>query len=200
MTGGRPSWQLPPATLATNPLPLVSLSVGTTLVRVHSVGRHPYYFGPPSAPRHRFDDPDGRFGVCYLALEDAGAFAETVLRAQRLKAVALADLAKLALADGVLVAPARLVEFGGAGLVQLGAPAGTVHTTYRVTQAWARAFWDHPDAPDGIRYRSRFDDDCHCVALFDRAKGALEIEPGPALPAVSARLGAILDRYHIGLY
>lgn len=200
MTGGRPAWRLPPPDLSRRPLPIVDLAAGTPLVRIHEVTRHPHYFGPPASPRHRFDDPEGAFGVCYLALDDAGAFVETYLRAQDLRAIARADLALGALADGTLQRAVRLVEFAGAGLVQLAVPAGTVHATYRVTQAWARAFWSHPDAADGMLYRSRFDDDCRCVALFDRASAALTIGPGRALTDLPHRLGPVLDRYQLGLY
>lgn len=200
MTGGKPAWRLPPSDLAARPLPVIDLAAGTHLVRIHGITRHPHFFGPPSTPRHRFDDPQGEFGVCYLGLEDAGTFAETFLRAQDLKALARTDLATQALADGTLTRGVRLVEFSGAGLVQLGIPAGTVHATYRVTRPWARAFWAHPDAPDGILYRSRFDNDCHCVALFDRAAAALSIAPGQALTDLPHRLGPVLDRYNLGLY
>ena len=200
MTRGKPAWRLPPSDLARRPLPLPDLAAGTHLVRIHGIGRHPHYFGPPSTPRNRFDDPQGEFGVCYLGLEDAGVFAETFLRAQNLKALAGADLATAALADGTLTRGVRLVEFSGAGLVRLGIPAGTVHATYRVTRPWTRAFWAHPDTPDGILYRSRWDNDCRCVALFDRAASALSIGPGPALIDLPHRLGPVLDRYQLGLY
>lgn len=198
MSGGRPAWRLPPSDLARRPLPIVELSAGTPLARIHGLGRDPRFFG--RAGQARFDAPDGRYGVCYCGLDDAAAFVETILRDQDLGGLALADLARRAIADGVITRPVRLVAFGGTGLRRLRATAGTVHATYRVTQAWSHALWSHRDRPDGIRYRSRFDDDQHCVALFDRAAAAVRFTASAPLPDVPLRLGALLDRYGLALY
>ena len=198
MSGGRPAWRLPPSDLAHRTLPIIELPTGTAVVRIHTVGRDPRYFGRTG--QARFDAPDGSYGVCYGGLDDAAAFVETILRDQDLGGIAQADLASHALADGALVRPARLVAFGGTGLRRLHATAGTVHATYRVTQAWSHALWAHPDQPDGIRYRSRFDDDQHCVALFDRAAAAMRFAASAPLSAVPLRLGAMLDRYGLALY
>jgi hypothetical protein len=69
-----------------------------------------------------------------------------------------------------------------------------------VNKARSHALWTHPDQPDGIRYRSRFVDDQHCVALFDRAATALRFAASAPLSAVPLRLGAMLDRYGLALY
>ena len=198
MSGGRPAWRLPPPDLPSRALPIVALPAGTAVVRIHTVGREPRYFG--RAGDGRFDAPDRRYGVCYCGLDDAAAFVETVLCDQDLGGLARDDLASRAVADGVFTRPVRLVAFGGTGLRRLRATAGTVHATYRVTQAWSEALWSHPDQPDGIRYRSRFDDDQHCVALFDRAAGALRFTASAPLTLVPLRLGALLDRYGLALY
>ncbi len=75
-----------------------------------------------------------------------------------------------------------------------------MHATYRVTQGWSRARWAHPDRPDGMRYRSRFDDDQHWVALFDRASQALPFTASVPLLNVPNRMGPLLDRYDLALY
>jgi hypothetical protein len=197
VTGGRPAWRLPRPELARQRLPLVELPAGTPVVRLHTIGRDPAYFGRNG--RGRFDAPDHTYGVCYLGLDDAAAFVETLLRDQDLRGISRADLKRRGLADGKLIRSIRLVEFGGPGLRQLRAVGGTVHATYRVTQTWGQAFWAHPDQPDGIRYRSRFDDDQHCVALFDRAATALQLTPGVPLPSAPHRLGPLLDHYDLAL-
>ena len=198
MSGGRPAWTPPPPDLPSRKLPLVQLAEGTPIVRLHGLGREPRFFGRTG--RSRFDDPEHGYGVCYLGLSDSAAFVETVLRDQFLRDLSRADLGRLALADGTLGSPVRLVEFGGTGLQRLRTVAGTVHAGYEITQGWSRALWRHPDAPDGILYRSRFDDELHCIALFDRASGVLRLAPGPALVALPLRLGALLDRYQISLH
>ena len=198
MSGGRPAWRLPPFDLARRALPIVELPVGTAVVRIHTVGRGPRYFGRTG--QARFDAPDGSYGVCYCGLDDAAAFVETILRDQDLGGIALADLVSHAIADGMFIRPLRLVGFGGTGLRRLRATAGTVHATYRVTHAWSHALWTHPDQPDGIRYRSRFDDDQQCIALFDRAAAAVRFAASTPLPSVPLRLGTVFDRYGLALY
>jgi hypothetical protein len=198
VSGGRPAWRLPPSDLARRALPIVELPAGTPVVRIHTIGREPRYFGRTG--QARFDAPDGSYGVCYCGLDDAAAFVETILRDQDLGGIAQADLVTHAIADGALVHPTRLVAFGGTGLRRLRATAGTVHATYRVTQVWSHALWAHRDEPDGIRYRSRFDDDQHCVALFDRAASAVRFMASAPLSSVPLRLGALLDRYGLALY
>ncbi|MBA3259062.1 MAG: RES family NAD+ phosphorylase [Gemmatimonadales bacterium] len=198
MTGGRPAWRLPPPDLDQRPLPIVLIAAGTPVVRIHTRHRDPLYFGRTGEAR--FDSPDGAYGVCYLGLDDAAAFVETILRDQDLRGVARSDLTRRALADGVITRPVKLVAFGGSGLSRLRATAGTVHSTYRVTQAWSRALWAHTDQPDGLQYRSRFDDDQRCVALFDRASAALRFTASTPLTKVPGRLGPLLDRYDLGLY
>jgi len=198
VTGGRPAWRLPPPNLAQRRLPIVAVPAGTSVVRIHTLFREPHNFGRTGGAR--FDAPDGSYGVCYLGLDDAGAFVETILRDQDLRGVAYSDLARRAIADGVFARTVRLVALGGSGLRRLRITAGTVYTTYRVTQAWSRALWAHPDRPDGLRYRSRFDDDQHCVALFDRAAQALRFTVSAPLVNVPNRLGPLLDRYDLALY
>ena len=198
MSGGRPAWRLPPGDLDQRDLPIVTVPAMTPVVRLHTRGRDPHYFGRTG--EGRFDDPNRAYGVCYLGFNDAAAFVETILRDQDLSGVAKADLEPRAFADGRFVRPVRLVEFGGRGLRRLGATAGTVHATYRTTQAWSLALWGHPDQPDGIRYRSRFDDDQHCIALFNRAAAGLRFATSAPLLAVAHRLGPVLDRYDLALY
>jgi hypothetical protein len=57
-------------------------------------------------------------------------------------------------------------------------PAQAAGPTYDYPQALAKAIHDHPDHPDGIVYRSRFDDDAVAVVLFDRARPPVRLFPG----------------------
>jgi hypothetical protein len=70
---------------------------------------------------------------------------------------------------------------------------------YALSQLWSRVLWEHSDEPDGILYRSRHDDSALCVALFDRAKGALEVVGDYSLAEDSRQLARLLRRYGLAL-
>jgi hypothetical protein len=205
MTHGGVTWSLPPADLHARSLLTINLAPGTAVHRIHSRKYHPHFFGParPATgakwpdPQHRFDDPEGEYGVCYVGLTDNAAFVETVLRDQWLPHLSAADLEDVCLADGRAGRELRLAQFGGRGLRRLRTNAASVHAPYSITQAWSRALWSHPDKVDGIAYRSGWDDDLTCVVLFARAPGGLVIDPGPPIMDLPHRLGPILDWYEI---
>jgi hypothetical protein len=93
-----------------------------------------------------------------------------------------------------------LVDLTGAGLLQLGADARIeAEADYRASQLWSRAFWSHPDRPDGILYRSRYDGACQCIALYDRVRrqGLATRPEGRLLDHPD--LDAVLRRYRITL-
>lgn len=72
-----------------------------------------------------------------------------------------------------------------------------------MTQPYSRAIHDHPQRPDGIRYRLRHDLDRVGVAIFERAlegRVARFGSRGSLLDSANRRLlGAILDNYQLGL-
>ena len=68
---------LPPLDFPSRELPVETISAGTRLVRIHLAEFAPIYFG--SKGKNRFDDPRRTFGVCYLAMTEEGAYAETCL-------------------------------------------------------------------------------------------------------------------------
>ena len=94
----------------------------------------------------------------------------------------------------------KLARLHGPGLVHLGIGADVVHGhSYAECQQLAMALWRHPDAVDGIQYRSRWDNDCLCVALFDRAADALA-EPDQSLSLADPTIsGPILRMYGVGV-
>jgi RES domain len=193
---------LPPGDLAKRALPITELRSGDILHRVHAVDRGCLWFGPaPGAPPvNRFDDPLGEFRVCYLGTSAEACFAETFLRNPPVRILALSDLSRRSLTPVEVVHNLRLVPLYGAGLAKLGATAEVVNErSYRVSRAWSRALWGHPEKPDGIQYRSRHDDDAFCVALFDRAEQALVAGQAKPLWENAWTLAALLDRYGIGL-
>jgi hypothetical protein len=183
-------------------LPLRSLRAGSRLMRIHAPARRALWFGPGSGrqPIHRFDDPAGRFRVCYLGTTLAVCFAETFLRNPPVRILALADLAGRLIATVEVRRDLRLVPIHGSSLARLGVTAELASgSDYTGSQLWSRALWEHSDQPDGILYRSRHDDSALCVALYDRAKDGLAIVRQHSLAEDPLLLARLLRRYGLGL-
>jgi hypothetical protein len=194
---------LPPSDLRRRALPIHRVPSDAPLFRIHPVHRDALFYGPGKGqpPRGRWDSPDGRFGVCYLAEQPFTAFAECLLRRPGVMALEMEDLKDRALAVIRTLREVRLVAMHGAGLHAVGATAAACTGPYGVSRAWAAALHAHPEKPDGIRYRARHDDDGFAIALFDRAEGAVLESGGAALdsPRCSRYLAEFLDRYGVGL-
>lgn len=184
---------LRPPDLSRRRLPLHVLAPGDRLVRVHTRGREPLFFGPASGapPIGRWDPPDGGFGTCYFA--DAKrpyiAFAERFLRDPQRTLIPEAELRRAGVSVVRVEEPIRVVPFHGAFLKRLGTTAAVAHGDHRESRRWAQALWEHEDSPGGVRWRSRIDDDGFAVALFDRSREAVRVvETIPLLEA-----GGVLD-------
>ncbi|HMC62074.1 MAG TPA: RES family NAD+ phosphorylase [Candidatus Solibacter sp.] len=183
-------------------LPLNRARPGTRWMRIHARSRNGLWFGPGSgvAPVHRFDDPDGRFRVCYLGTAVEVCFAETFLRNPPIRILALDDLAERFIATIEVRRELRLVPIHGPGLAKLGATAELASGSgYAASRLWSRALWEHADRPDGILYRSRQDDSALCVALYDRAGDGLAVVQDTPLTADSQMLARLLRRYAVAL-
>ena len=169
--------------------------------RIHRLPHDPLHFG--HAVLHRFDDPDGEFGVLYAALDEHGSFIET-FGLDRLGSggvVTARALAQRGLARVVSSRPLRLVDLTGGGLARVGADARLCSGEHRVARQWSRALWAHPSQPDGLLYPARHDPSRPCLALFDRARDAVAAEALGSLaePRHVRLLAAILDAYGFGL-
>src|SRR6266851_979997 len=161
-----------------NRLPLSRVRVASRWMRIHARARNALWFGPGAGrpPIHRFDDPNGRFRVCYLGTTIEVCFAETFLRNPPVRILSLEDLAGRSIATVEVRRELRLVPIHGASLARLGVTADLASgSDYVGSQLWSRALWEHPDKPDGILYRSRHDDSAFCVAVYDRARNGLAI-------------------------
>lgn len=171
------------------------------LYRIHLADQNALWFGPGAgAPaRSRFDSPLGEYQTCYLGASPAAAFVETMLRGQRIRLIARATLRARAISRIRVHRPLHLAQLDGAGLVALGMGGDTVHgAAYEASRQLARAAFHYARQIDGIRYRSRWDDDCYCLALFDRAADAVTAEDPKRLGQDGAVL-ALLDRYDVGI-
>jgi hypothetical protein len=151
--------------------------------------------------RGRFDAPDGRYGVLYVAVDAHGAFIETFGRELGRLAVEARELRARAISEVISSRPLRLVDQTGPGLSQVGADARLSAGSYSSSQAWALALHEHPDQPDGLLYRSRHDLERLCAAIFERAASALTDSSLGSLadPHNADLLADLLDAYGYSL-
>jgi hypothetical protein len=91
-------------------------------------------------------------------------------------------------------------DLTGNGLVKIGADARLSSGSYGAARQWAQAIYEHPQLVDGIRYRSRHDDDRYCYGIFDRCANMLQEQNLGTLIASNPKLLAeILAFYDYGL-
>ncbi len=171
-------------------------------MRIHHRNRKPLWFGPGPGLHaiHRFDDPEGCFGVCYFGTNPEVCFAETFLRNPPVRILALDDLADRSISTLEVRRALRLVSMYGSGLARLGVTAELASgSNYAASQQWFRALQEHKDNADGILYRARHDDSALCVALYDRAEDGLAEAENHSLTEDPQYLARLLKRYGVGL-
>ena len=162
------------------PLPRLSVPVGTRLLRLNGAAYpDPAYFGRNGL--HRFDAPDGAFGVCYLGTSLECCFLEVLAQTRTAAAqpwtVAAADLSLFYAAIATTEQPLDLAYLADAGLARL--RIDQRHTggdDYGLSQRWSAAIQMHDHPMDGIFYASRHHNGLYSVALFDRARGKVRFE------------------------
>jgi RES domain len=189
----------PPHGLARRHLPLRSLHV--EWYRVYRCARDPRFFGRTGM--FRFDAPAAEYGVLYMARSHEGTFIETfgsVIRAHAGRTYLDEQTVNERCWGRITTErPLRLVDLTGRGLARIGADERLCAGPYAVAQRWSKAFWEHPEAPDGLYYRARHDPSQYSAALFDRASVALSIAGKGAVGAHKRLLARILRRYSIAL-
>lgn len=187
----------PPADFATRGFVLEDIAAGTRLVRIHRADLDPLFFGKSGG--NRFDDPQGHYGVCYLAMSREGAFAETCLRTSGARFVAFSFLEARCFCAVEALEPLHLAPLHGRSLARLGATGAVTSGPHLVAQRWSQALHDHGVAPDGILHRANHDDGEFSVALFERAKRKLRVESSVPITQDRAGLAGLLARYQVGL-
>jgi hypothetical protein len=106
---------------------------------------------------HRFDSPVAIYGVLYTSNTVETAILE-VFGDQwaEFHEIDSADLALFDVCELQVTSPLKVVNATGRHLNRLGTDSGFFASTdYSKTQAWARSFMTHHQAPQGIRYNSR---------------------------------------------
>jgi hypothetical protein len=113
--------------------------------------------------------------VLYLGRSLVGAFAETLLRTPKDRDVLWSRAEQKRQALFRVSAPLQLAKLHGEGLAWFGVTAAQIaECDYTVPQGLSRRI-QAAFPVDGIQYRSRFDNDELCVALFDRADSKLDL-------------------------
>ena len=168
-------------------LKVVTVAAGTVWHRItHRRHGGSLHFG--TGPDARWNAPDGRYGVLYLADSVDSAFAETfghdLPRTHPPlgdKFVDTLELEERALFQVECQQPLKIGLFHGAGLAALNLDLGLLATLdYAIPQQWSRWVHGAPERVDGIAYPSRALPDHVNTALFDRCRQHLaEHDLGP---------------------
>lgn len=151
------------------------LEFNDRMFRTHAIQESPIHFG--TSGQHRFDCPDRSYGVLYAGRDQYCAFIETFGRAAGSTTITTTELKNRCLAELKAARTLRLVDLTQSGaLVRLGADARLFSGDHTVSQAWSKAFYDHPFRIDGLLYPSRLDPSRHALALFEgRAPKPVEL-------------------------
>jgi len=146
------------------------------------------HFG--KGPDARWNDPEGHYGVLYVADSVEAAFAETFGHdvPQRYSPLAdkFLDTVELEERELYRIEVRRDLTLGllhGAGLAALNLDAALLATRdYAVSQRWSRWVYEAPGELDGLRYPSRLLPDSSNTALFERSHAAIQEQVlGPLL-------------------
>jgi hypothetical protein len=190
----------PPPDLRRRKLVIEELPAGTPIYRFHTAKYPPTFFD--TSQSSRFNSPDGSYGVMYAALERHGAFAETFLRDVGSTAISELFVESKACATYTLTSAIRAIRLRGYGLAPIGATASVCSCPgppYTLPQAWSAALYNHPEKPNAILYGSRHDDEALCLAIFDRARDALDFPVGVTNLLDQTWFYELMDRYGVGL-
>lgn len=149
----------------------VTVDEGGLLIRVHRTGQGPIFFGPSPgrAPMNRFDAPAREYRLLYAAERLEGAFVETILRRPSGRILRREYVNQRSWTALRLGRPLVLAKLHGEGLQAYGVDAGQLGIDdYRHSRALALSIFTHLPAIDGLAYRSRYNNDEICYAVFDR--------------------------------
>jgi RES domain len=148
----------------------------------------------------RFDSPAQGYGILYVGADVYASWIECYGRTHGAKGVSESVLRQRNLYAISCQRELVFADLTGSSLVKMGADARLSSGAYTVARVWAQAIYDHPQGVDGIRYRSRHDDERYCYGIFDRC--ATEIQEqnlGNLLTSNPKLLAEILDYYDYGL-
>lgn len=178
--------RLPKSTDTLENLPTKKLGSGTFLYRVNSTDYDsPVFFS--NARKNRWTPVEGTPGVCYLALSETGAIAESVCRdsaylEEEEKSVSLQALAELRMYELIPEGAIEVLDLTVSNLSRYRLDSGILadyepklDPPYQYCPAWA----SHAVALglQGILYRSRHAVEEFCLALFQGYHGRITYSP-----------------------
>jgi RES domain len=148
----------------------------------------------------RFDSPAQGYGILYVGADVYASWIECYGRTHGAKGISELGLRLRDLYAIDSRRPLVFADLTGSNLVKMGADARLSSGAYTVARQWAQAIYEHPQSVDGIRYRSRHDDERYCYGIFDRcAQDIQEQNLGNLLTSNPRLLAEILDYYDYGL-
>jgi hypothetical protein len=184
----------PPRNLHTRPLPLLELH--TRWWRSFIGGNDPLEFDYRAG--HRFNAPEGEYGILYMGSDAHCVFIET-FDDPACSRVSSEKLEQQWFCEVTTTRPLRLVDLTGSGLRTIGADGRLCTGTYNITRHWGVALWHHPAQVDGLYYLSRNDPSRRNLALFNRARSVLQLNSTFRLKARATLLASILNTYQLGV-
>ena len=113
----------------------------------------------------RFDSSTAKWGVCYLAQRVETACLEVFADAFRTHAIDYSELRERMVWKITVPADLELLLLKGEVLPRIRATVQCFVSRYTLSQAWGRAFMQHPADLDGVIYDGRQSGDA-CLALF----------------------------------
>ncbi|MFM7882740.1 MAG: RES family NAD+ phosphorylase, partial [Microcystis panniformis] len=160
---GLPPFPLPPDDFSQRQLPVIE-TPGPWL-RLNRTG-HLSSLHFDRSGSGRFDGPNQGYGLLYVGDKYSTfieCFGRTFDGAVTVTALRNRNLFRIR-SDRALL----LADLTGPALVRIGIDARISSGDYEYCRTWGQAIWGHPQGVDGIRYRSRHDDNVYSVGLFDR--------------------------------
>jgi hypothetical protein len=182
--------------MASRFLPLRRIRV---LFRIHPSARACLHFSRNGDGR--FDDPRGKYGVLYAALQPEAAFAEVFLRQLSLMLLQESDLEQRALSQ-IACHSLACVDLTGSGLRRLSCDNRiATEKPYRTPGLWSRSLFEHPQQPGGIIYLSRHNPRFKCVAIFDTHQSRMRVISTEPLLREPRRAWTTdqITKYHLAL-
>ena len=189
----------PPAALNSQRLPLASVE-GTLFRFSHQKFSDPIYWSRRGL--YRFDSATAKYGVLYTGRTFETALLEVFgdqwveSRMSALTFLKEFDVCEISLGQRL-----KVVNLSGKRLNPLGTDANIFASpAYDITQRWAAAFMEHPDAPDGIRYPSRKNERLHNFALFSTPAAVAAVTVTQRYPLLNhPHLFRLLQSYRVAL-
>lgn len=190
-----PPFPLPPDNFNQRELPCITIQ--SPLLRLNRAG-HGSSLHFDRSSNGRFDGHDQGYGLLYVG-DKYSTFIECFGRTFD-GAVTITALRNRNLFEIKSDRPLVLADVTGSGLVKMGIDARISSGDYEYCRTWGQAIWEHPQAVDGIRYRSRHDDSVYSMGLFDRVRDHLTEENlGNLFDEHTALLDEILEHYGYAL-